>query len=66
MFSSVSLLAFVSISVVPLGVLAGTEPVYVKKDVNFDDYPFVAPGPDDVRSPCPGLNTFVFSFTLKT
>ncbi|KAL0564181.1 hypothetical protein V5O48_017874 [Marasmius crinis-equi] len=25
--------------------------------VDFSDYPWKAPGPDDLRSPCPGLNT---------
>lgn len=27
------------------------------KLVNDADHPFIAPGPNDVRGPCPGLNT---------
>lgn len=25
--------------------------------VNDPDHPFITPGPDDIRGPCPGLNT---------
>lgn len=27
------------------------------KLVNDADHPYIAPGPDDLRGPCPGLNT---------
>jgi hypothetical protein len=28
-------------------------------DVDFSQHPWIAPGPNDVRGPCPGLNTYV-------
>jgi hypothetical protein len=61
---SYTVLTFVALATAPLTVFAGNEIVFVKQDVNFDDHPFVAPGPDDVRSPCPGLNTFVVFLQL--
>jgi len=42
-----------------LVVNAAVEPVFVKQSVNWDEHQFLAPGPDDVRSPCPGLNAYV-------
>jgi len=42
-----------------LAVNAAVEPVFVKQNVNWDGHQFLAPGPGDVRSPCPGLNAYV-------
>jgi hypothetical protein len=30
--------------------------------VDFSQHPFKAPGPNDLRGPCPGLNTYVYLF----
>jgi hypothetical protein len=31
--------------------------------VDFSQHPYKAPGPNDLRGPCPGLNTYVnFAF----
>ena len=53
--------AFLTFATASLATLvnAADEPVFVKKDVNWAEHQFMAPGPDDVRSPCPGLNTYV-------
>jgi len=54
---SKSLLAFVTAALSTM-VSAGVEPVFVKQSVNWTEHQFMAPGSDDVRSPCPGLNTY--------
>ncbi|ESK91475.1 hypothetical protein Moror_2663 [Moniliophthora roreri MCA 2997] len=28
-------------------------------EIDWSQHPFQAPGPDDARGPCPGLNTYV-------
>jgi len=53
--------AFLTFATAALATLvnAAVEPVFVKQNVNWTEHQFMAPGPDDVRSPCPGLNTYV-------
>jgi len=55
---STTLLTFATVALATL-VNAAVEPVFVKQEVDFSQHQYIAPGPDDVRSPCPGLNTYV-------
>lgn len=46
-----------SLAFIPSGITALEDTVFVRREINWDDHPFIAPGEGDVRSPCPGLNT---------
>jgi len=59
-----TLLAILSSSI--LAVRAGVEPTFVRQEVDWSLHAFAPPGPDDVRSPCPGLNTYVVYQTTGT
>ena len=45
---------------------AAVEPVFVKQHVNWTEHQFSAPGPGDVRGPCPALNTYVSVFLFPS
>ena len=51
---STSFIAFVTAAILPFAVIARD---IVKQDIDWSKHQFVPAGPDDVRSPCPGLNT---------
>jgi hypothetical protein len=59
MLSKAFVVSTIVVSAIISCVNAFDDPVFTPQCVNWDDHPFVAPGDGDVRSPCPGLNTYV-------
>jgi len=55
MVSSTTFFAFVTAAILPCTV--GAVRKFTKQDIDWSQHQYVPAGPDDVRSPCPGLNT---------
>ncbi|KAI3606102.1 hypothetical protein WG66_004003 [Moniliophthora roreri] len=49
--------AFLIISVIALASAKGLQPMTPHDEIDWSRHPFQAPGPNDARGPCPGLNT---------